>query len=232
MNLAESTPAEQIKSSAPIDLDAPVFQRGQSALQLLYDSYCYAQQLDRSLWDFAEEIASLRSGGLTNGDLRWLICNGLVEHGHEITKIGEETRKFQRNVGLRFSKKTCFVLTDAAISCVAECLNRTAGSEKKTLLTPSWDRDLQELRVGRTIVKKFRVPAPNQEVILAVFQEEGWPVFIDDPLSSSDIDPKRRLHDTINSLNRNQQNHLIQFRGNGSGDGVRWELVNSSESSD
>ena len=212
------------------------FQRGRSALRLLYDACCYAQQLNRSVWDFAEEIASLRKGGLTNGDLRWLVCNGVVEHGREITKIGEERREFQRTVGLHFSKKTCFVLTDEGTLYVKECLAQPAQNGlngKVRAIKPKWDRDLQELRLGNQIVKRFKVPAPNQEMVLAVFEEENWPVYVDDPLPPHpNIDPKSRLHDTINSLNRNQQNNLIQFRGNGSGKGVRWELVEHSEAKD
>jgi hypothetical protein len=91
---------------------------------------------------------------------------------------------------------------------------------------PSWDRDRQELRFGGLIVKQFKVPAPNQEVILAAFEEEHWPARIDDPLPVHPcLESKRRLHETITSLNRNQKNRLIQFMGDGSGQGVRWEPI-------
>ncbi len=93
-------------------------------------------------------------------------------------------------------------------------------------LVPVWDRDRQELRLGKTVIKQFKVPAPNQELVLASFQEDAWPVRIDDPLPPNvEIDPKRRLHDTINSLNRNQKQNLIRFMGDGRGQGVRWGLV-------
>jgi hypothetical protein len=98
---------------------------------------------------------------------------------------------------------------------------------------PTWDRDLQQLRLGNVIVKQFKVPAANQEAILAAFQEEDWPVRIDDPLSpKSDQDPKRRLHDTINSLNRNRRRPLLRFVGDGSGQGVRWEFVSNGTQAD
>ncbi len=93
-------------------------------------------------------------------------------------------------------------------------------------LKPVWDRDRQQLRVGKKIVKQYKVPAANQEVILAAFQEEHWPPRIDDPLPPHpDQDPKRRLHDTINSLNRNQKQSLLKFLGDGSGQGIRWEFT-------
>jgi hypothetical protein len=91
--------------------------------------------------------------------------------------------------------------------------------------TPTWDSDRQQLRVGRIIVKEFKVPAANQEAILAAFQEEGWVPRIDDPLTPKlNQDSKRRLHDTINSLNRNQKHSLLRFLGDGKGEGVRWEF--------
>jgi hypothetical protein len=99
-----------------------------------------------------------------------------------------------------------------------------AGPSEASRLVPQWDRDRQELRLGGVLVKQFKVPAPNQEVVLAAFHEEGWPVRIDDPLPGHpDQDPKRRLHETITSLNRKQRHRLIHFMGDGSGQGVLWE---------
>lgn len=90
---------------------------------------------------------------------------------------------------------------------------------------PRWDVTQHELWLDDTIVKRFRVPAHNQTIILDVFEEEGWPACIDDPLPpSGDIDPPTRLHDAINRLNGNQVNALLRFRNNGHGSGVSWEL--------
>lgn len=89
---------------------------------------------------------------------------------------------------------------------------------------PEWDPNRRELRFRGQIVKRFRVPAPNQELILTAFQEEGWPEFIDDPLVPSfDQDPKRRLQATIKSLNRHQIAPLIRFHGNGNGTQIYWD---------
>ncbi len=56
------------------------------------------------------------------------------------------------------------------------------------------------------------------------FQEEGWPVRIDDPLPPvSESEPKQRLRETIRSLNRNQKERLVRFKGDGTGEGVLWE---------
>jgi hypothetical protein len=90
-------------------------------------------------------------------------------------------------------------------------------------LVPHWDRDRRELRWANQLVKQYRLPAPNQELILAAFEEEDWPLSIDDPLPHEpEQDPKQRLHDTIKSLNRHQLRRLLVFTGDGTGEGVRW----------
>ena len=242
-----------------------------TALTRLRLSYDYARDLDLDLWDFAVEIQELRAEGVSNNDLRWLVCKGFVLHADEITSLGDNRRTFQTIGRLNFCKRTCFVLTEEGAKLVLELRGREsnehipllsangcahgdkengpggnghrlvafADADAETplpqvpVLTPKnasppsrpcWDRDRQELRVGTLIVKQFKVPAPNQETILAAFQEEGWPHRIDDPIPPHpDKEPKRRLHDTIISLNRNQRTPLIRFLGDGSGQGVRWE---------
>jgi hypothetical protein len=90
---------------------------------------------------------------------------------------------------------------------------------------PHWAPMRRELCLECTVVKRFRVPARNQEVILSTFEEDGWPEYIDDPLPiKNGIDPKTRLHDAINRLNHSQENPLVRFHGNGSGTGVFWKL--------
>ena len=70
--------------------------------------------------------------------------------------------------------------------------------------------------VRPTLIKEFKVPAKNQELILAAFEEQNWPEGIDDPLPpSGEIEPKRRLHDAIIRLNRSHKKRLIRFGGNG-----------------
>lgn len=91
-------------------------------------------------------------------------------------------------------------------------------------ITPVWNPNLRELRYREKLVKKYCVPAANQELILAVFQEECWPEWIDDPLPPAlDADPRRRLQATIKSLNRNQTVPLLRFHVNHGGQIVTWE---------
>ena len=66
----------------------------------------------------------------------------------------------------------------------------------------------------------------NQELILAAFEESGWPPRLDDPLPPvPDMDSKRRLRDATARLNGNQKRRLIRFHGDGSGRGLCWEFL-------
>ncbi len=91
---------------------------------------------------------------------------------------------------------------------------------------PLWTGN--ELSFEHRTIKRFRRPARNQQMVLAVFQEEGWPRRIDNPIPADEkCDAQLRLHDSIKSLNRN---HIldpspIRFRGDGTGTGVIWEIV-------
>ena len=215
--------------------------RGRSALAQLLDAHDYAEDLGCSKWDFAVERETLHEAGLSNSDLSWLVCQQLLEHAYEVAPAADKLRAFRPGLGLSFADGTCFVLSDEGVSfargSVSSDLVESAAPEPARKISPVpssepsepvWDKELRELRVGDQLVKRFRVPAPNQELVLTVFQEDGWPLRIDDPLPPRhDIDPKRRLHDTVNCLNRNQRNPLIQFSGDGKGEGLRWKLVSA-----
>jgi hypothetical protein len=245
------TPVEAVeKPAARLELSP----RLQAVLSVLLEAHLYAQDLQLDSWDFAVELSTLRPLGLTNSDFRWLAGKGLVECGCELTLAGDKRRSFRQYTHLDLTKRTCLVLTSEGVvaaegeapvevrrepaSTVVDSADRSAhwtGSFPELIAAasisepkPTWDRDRQQLRLGKVIVKQFKVPAANQETVLAAFQEEDWPVRIDDPLSPKlDQDPKRRLHDTINSLNRNQKRPLVRFLGDGSGQGVRWEFISS-----
>lgn len=235
---SEETPA-LISPGPAVCGGTVVAEHGKAALALLLESRAYAEELGRSAWDFAVEIGSLRAAGLTTSDLRWLVCKSHVEHARESTMPGDQTRCFRAGGGLTFSRRTCFVLTETGVAYARRAIakasypagsnghgERAVQSPASSGQRPKWDRERQELRVGEIVVKQYKVPAANQETILAAFEEEGWPVRLDDPLPPHpEQDSKRRLHDTIVSLNRNQKNPVIRFSGDGSGQGVRWQLA-------
>ena len=87
----------------------------QSGIIHLAEAHDYANNLGIDVWQFAIEVDGLHSFGLTSGDLFWLLNNGYVEHAHEVTKVGDTTRKFRHACNLRLTKRSCFVATDAGI---------------------------------------------------------------------------------------------------------------------
>ena len=202
----------------------------------LLKAYHYAQVVQRETWDFAVEIRTLREAGLTDADFRWLTCQGYVDHACEVTVLGNDGRHFERTGKLSFAKRTCFVLTTAGEAFARSLLD---GDSRSRLVIaadapahqsghPTWDPQRRELRFGGALVKQFKWPAINQEMILCAFAEEGWPARIDDPLPPQpEQDSKRRLSDTIKCLNRKQQNRLMHFRSDGTGEGVIWEAAAS-----
>ncbi len=221
-------------------------------LLLLVTAHDYAVDLGRDRWDFATEIGTLKRLGLTKNDFRWLVGKGFVQHAAEITMPGTAQRQFQAEGESTFTAKTCFVLTDKGLAEM-ESLLKTADRTKPVSAVesnsrpsdgprdgngaspptdetvPRWDAMRHELRLGPHLVKAFKLPSPNQETILMVFEEEGWPPRIDDPLPPHpDMIPKQRLHDTIKSLNRNQRKRLLRFLGDGTGLGVCWELISEA----
>lgn len=237
-------------STRPLKTEIRLAPRIKAALTALLEALEYGHDIERSTWDFATEISSLRRLELTNSDLRWLVGRGLVEHAVEMTLAGDSERSFRQSARLLFTKKTCFVLTPTGAEMAREVCEMSGASfrcdgesaiERPALaiadpiqtLTPKWDRDRQELRIGSIVVKRFKVPAANQETILAAFEEESWPPRIDDPLPPHrEQAPKRRLQETIKSLNRNQKRPLLRFLGDGSGLGVRWEFRGEQDAAD
>lgn len=207
----------------------------QAALVQLARAYDYARDKQVDPWEFAIEIERLIDLGVTTSDLRWLVSNGYAEHAREITRPEDEGRKFQRSRNTAFTKDTCFVLTEVGLlmaraepasPTVLPLSGGSTATSSGTVFAPHWDGEGRVLSVGGRIVKRYRVPSPNQEAVLAAFHEEGWPRRIDDPLPpQAEQDPKYRLHFTIHRLNQNQVQHLVRFFGDGTGEGVCWELA-------
>jgi hypothetical protein len=206
-------------------------------VQLLLQAHDYAEETNRDPWDFAVEIADLVRTGMTNSDCRWLVCKGWAQLAVELKPRPGEMRRFRHEMGLTIHSRTCVVLTRDGTRVARQLAassnhelrvdnTNSARSESIYQIRPIWDRDRHELRFGALLIKQFKLPSPNQETILVVFEEENWPPRIDDPLSPSEaVDAKQRLHDTIKNLNRNQKHRLVRFMGDGTGQGVRWELI-------
>lgn len=223
---------EELSTTAPLEENL------RTGLAILWQAYTYATDAGAELWDFALEIDKLYATGLTISDLRWLVAKGFAEHGREMSVYGDSHRSFRPSDGFNFENETCLVLTPNGARLASNILSEPAGGglstwpidlashvrAKSPSLKPCWDPTRRELSLAGIPVKRFRVPARNQELILSAFEEDGWPIQIDDPLPvSDDIDPRTRLHDAINRLNGHQTNNLLSFHGDGHGTGVSWE---------
>lgn len=213
------------------------------ALDVLLDATAAARAHGRDRWEFALDIEHLLAAGVTSTSLRELICAGLIEAAVETTESTSAGRKFRRLSHLALSAKTCFMLTDEGESAAMSNTNGKIGSAvrkgekadehqaQSVTPHPRWDRAARQLLLGRDVVKQFRVPSPCQELILQVFEEAGWPPYIDDPLPPHDGEDRgNRLRATIKALNRHQQRELLHFSGNGSGKGVRWTISTAASS--
>lgn len=205
------------------------------ALDELLKGSRYAEITSGNSWDYAVEIHVLRQFGLSDNDLRLLVQKRFVEHAREVTTERTHGRSFKPASELAFAKRTCFVLTALGIAKAhyrswqfvehGAVMTRT-NSLPATLSVPAWDATRRVLSYGDHIVKRFARPAANQGLVLSAFEEENWPLRIDDPLAPHPTqDVKRRLCDTIKCLNQGQLHARLRFRGDGSGEGILWEPV-------
>src|SRR5690242_8644632 len=71
-----------------------------------------AHQLGRDPWDFAEEISGFWAAGITNGELRNMLLQGLALHAEETSSPKSVIRSFRRIRNLSLPQRTCFVLTE------------------------------------------------------------------------------------------------------------------------
>jgi hypothetical protein len=235
---AHESDAADVQERREVNL-APRMRR---ALAALAEAHEYARDLDADPWDFAVEIASLQRQKLSNSDLRWLTVRGLVEHAIEVTPLGESQRSFRRPARLMFGKRTCFVLARGGgelVQAPCECVADERDDDSRMTaqarafgvlstngsLVPKWDRDRQELSVGSTVVKQFKIPSRSQAAVLAAFEEKSWPPRIDDPFAARGepaFEPS--LKRAIELLNERQRPPLIRFRADAADNGILWEL--------
>lgn len=202
------------------------------ALKHLLEAHTTARELRADPWAFASQLQSLDALGVTDSSLRWLLDHGYAEHLLETTRPDSDRRTFCKAANLCFTPTSCFVLSAAGLALAPRVTAHDGHAlpgphevEAAAALAPRWDADRRILWLGKEIVKHYKVPARNQELILEAFEEEHWPVHLHDPLPPvPDMESKKRLHDAIYRLNHNQRKRLIFFHGDGTGSGVCWSL--------
>jgi hypothetical protein len=207
-----------------------------TALTLLRDAWDAAQDVQRNPWHFAVKVEEFWAAGVADSYLLWLIARGYAVCAREKPPGPRQALPGCRGRRLRLSGGTRLVLSSSGLRFAAMLLDahpvRPAALDPAEAdpadgaLRPHWSGDVRELYWNGILVKQFRVPAWSQELILAAFQEEGWPAHLDDPLPQSEgVDPKERLRNAIKGLNRNQKNVLLHFEGDGNAQGVVWRRL-------
>jgi len=164
----------------------------QTGLRLLLEAYRCAQNLGQDLWNFSLDMPALHQAGLTDTQLRWLICQGCLCHARETTRARSRRRTFRLIPNLKLDACSCFTLTSRGVQLAQAVLDpeELAGRHEGAgepipsvshftkatcltyprALTPSWWADERELRCGTQLVKKFRRRADNQISILVAFE--------------------------------------------------------------
>lgn len=227
-----------------LDLSISISDRFRPALETLLTAYDYAVDSQTDPWQFAVPLSDLVSAGASISDIRWLLLRNFAQHARETTIPGDTQRSFRILAPTCLPSDACVSLTSAGALAIRgtaklpitpathlQSLEQIADANATLAVAPAcilpeWDATRRELRYAGEVVKRYRVPAENQALILSAFQEEGWPEFIDDPLPPEDgLDPKQRLQATVKSLNRNQLSPIIRFHGNGNGLQVYWEPI-------
>ena len=214
-----------------------------SALLLLAEAHCLAEDAGSDPWDFAVDLDDLSRAGASKSAMRWLLARGFALQAVELNPLARGKRRFTPASRGGLNARSCFVATDDGLA-LADLDNEFADSSAKTprlslrgvaspdlsvrskerLRRPFYDAMRHELHFGGQLIKRFRCPAPNQQLILAAFQQRAWIDRIDDPLPlSDDVCPQRRLNDSIRSLNRNQLCVALHFSGDGTGRGILWQ---------
>lgn len=205
-------------------------------LSKLIEAAKYASNCSRSVWDFSVEVNVFTQQGVSRSLLRWLVCNHYIEHRYEAENQEGERRQFSEAPDLAITENSCFAIAESGHEAFGLIKQRCKIGQQSTSsqtdpsnesalesALPDWCPNNRILKIDGKIVKHFKWPAPNQEKLICAFAEQGWPSHLEDPLPPNGVCPKQRLHDTIKCLNRNQVNKLIKFRGDGTGQGVRWE---------
>jgi hypothetical protein len=167
-------------------------------------------------------VRRLRAVGFQDGDFRWLRAHHLAEHVLETTPTGQRHRTFRGTRRLVAAETSALVLTFAGAEA-ARALLECPATAADGLPLPCYDADRRELRLGDAVVKRYRQPAPDQELVLVSFEEQGWPPRIDDPLPlRPEVVPDEHRRQTIKNLNHWQLRPLLHFRADGTGTGIQW----------
>jgi hypothetical protein len=181
-------------------------------------------------------LSHLRGKGVPDHLLLWMIFQAHVVHSQAAANDAKGGDDGASTGSLLLTASSSFSLTDLGELFASRFLDDVLASFEEAILeaawdmlivgrlTPWYDKDDRVFWWGRHVLKCFRQPSPNQELVLSAAEELQWTSWFDDPLPKrAGKSPKIRLHDTIKDLNRRQAPHLIHFKGDGTGSRIGWE---------
>ena len=195
-----------------------------------------AEDKHRRPRDHPVSLRQLYAAGVSADVLVWMLYHGHIEHLGSTPATSNGGGTAERAANSLITEASSFVLTEAgeafADQFLADVLapagskdfRRAWGLLRTGRLVPHYEREQRIFCWGQQILKHFRQPSPNQEIVLCSAEEPGWPTWFDDPLPRGRGDAKQRLHDTIKDLNRRQRPYLVHFKGDGTGTRIGWEL--------
>jgi hypothetical protein len=181
-------------------------------LSLLVGAYRCAGLLGRPPQDFPCRWAQLRRTGVEEEVVRDLVAGGQLEVRPPAEAGGLEHP---------WDPRTRLVLTSGGAELAFRVLEEAHPEWAEGGPRPRWDARTREVWFRSRLVKRLRRTAPNQECVLAAFEETGWPRRMDDPLPRG----ADRLRETVKSLNRGQLWPALRFTIEADGQGLRWVAV-------
>jgi hypothetical protein len=127
----------------------------------------------------------------------------------------------QRRLSLECALLDLAYAVDAIETGQYQRLRRAVGGPVNTEYRPipCWDPESGVLSFNGRTIRRFSPRATNARPVLSAFQEQGWPVRIDDPLPRGGN--SRRLRETVRTLNGKTE--AIKFFSDGKSSGFRWQ---------
>lgn len=210
----------------------------QSGLAVLLQAFDFARGTASNPWDFAVERSVLYDSGLSHNDLRWLLASRFAEHGIELPPGDNERRSVRTVKSFQFHGDSCFILSVAGADFARSRLldhqqhhpaelqcepDQDSAAHSSTSGNLRWNRETRRVIYGGVPCIELTRAAENLETVLEAFEKTGWATQIHDPFPQDKSgNRKRRLHNTINALNRCQSIPRIHFSSADSGHAIRW----------
>jgi hypothetical protein len=195
-----------------------------------------AEDLTLSPVDRPVAWKGLRAEGVGEPILQWMLFQAHVEHLRLASEPGTYPACFETVHTVCLLANSYFALTqrgeefaDHFLADLMSAREDPFGNEWDPLilgtLAPRYDVSARSFSWGWHVLKHFRQPSSNQEVILRTADELEWATWFDNPLPpATDRNPKTCLNYAIKALNRYQSPYLVHFQGDGTGTRIGWQL--------